>query len=435
MDAPVALLADVALAARRGDGAIDLALRDDADAPLEIGGDLPFEDGAVREVRLGDRVATLGVRDALQLLMECRRVLAPGGSLRLVEHDARTTHASLARSAALAGLVHPPAGTPEPGWRTQPHDDGTDPLVSIVIPSSNPRYFVECIDSAIAQTYRNLEIVVSDDCDSDAIGDLVRARERLAPIRYMKNPVRLQTRRNYRQCLALARGTYVKFLNDDDVLEPDCIATLVDAFRRFPGLTLATSNRLRIGADSRVLPDMPATRPAVDRDLVVEGVSLANAAIMYGLNFIGEPSTALVRKRDFALRPEIDDDDPFNFNGEPVRGAIDFAMWARLLVQGNAAFFARRLSRFRIHEEQAQAREDVVARSIAGIRGLQRHWIDLGLFRRWPPHLVYARDFAAHDAPWHLEQVLALPPAPIPPDDALAKWRATKRHPFDTAAA
>ena len=218
---------------------------------------------------------------------------------------------------------------------------------------------------------------MSDDSDTDAIGALVHARAGRADIRYVKNPVRLKTRANYEQCMQLASGEYIKFLNDDDVLEAECVATLVDAFVRVPGLTLATSTRRRIDGNSRPLPDMPATRPAVDRDLVVGGVSLANATIMHGLNFIGEPSTALIRKRDFALRPDIDDDHRFSFNGEEVRGAVDFAMWSRVLVQGNAAFFARRLSRFRSHGEQAQANAEVVQRSIVGIRALQRHWIEL----------------------------------------------------------
>jgi hypothetical protein len=72
-----------------------------------------------------------------------------------------------------------------------------------------------------------------------------------------------------------------------------------------------------------------------------------------------------------------------------MRGIIDLATWARLLVQGNAAVFNARLSNFRRHGEQAQADSDVVARNIEGIRGLQREWIRLGLFRWFPPHLLY----------------------------------------------
>ena len=429
------LRADLELVAPRNDGAVDVSTRPGADVALEPGGELPFEDAAVAALRAGDGLATLSLRDRVALLIECRRVLAPGGMLRLVEPRAGESFAALARSAALAGLVPLRADESSPGWRTHPHDETASPLVSIVIPSSNPRYFAECLDSALAQTYGNVEIVVSDDCDTNAIGALVRERANRGDVRYVKNPVRLRTRRNYEQCVALARGEYVKFLNDDDVLAPECVATLVDAFVRLPGLALATSHRLRIGAASQPLVDMPATQPIIDRDVVVDGVSLANAAIMYGLNFIGEPSTALVRKRDFVPQ-DGEGERPFSFDGEEVRGAVDFAMWARVLVRGNAAFFVRRLSRFRSHGEQAQARPDVLARSVDGIRALQRRWIELGLFRRWPPHLLQVRALgqaaASSDAPWQLEPVRSLAPLAGSPDAALSAWRATPRHAFET---
>ena len=64
----------------------------------------------------------------------------------------------------------------------------------------------------------------------------------------------------------------------------------------------------------------------VDRDLVIEGLSLANAVIMYGLNFIGEPSTAMFRRRDLDRKSAQDDARPFQFNGEEVRGAFDLAI-------------------------------------------------------------------------------------------------------------
>jgi hypothetical protein len=263
---------------------------------------------------------------------------------------------------------------------------------------------------------------------------MVASRTSRSVIRYEKNRQRLRTRRSYEKCLSLARGEYVKFLNDDDVLEPECVARLLSAFLQVPDLVLATSHRLRIDGESRVMDDMPATRPIVARDVVIDGVSLANAAIMYGLNFIGEPSTALFRRSSFDRRAHLDGERPFNFNGEEVRGAVDFAMWSRLLVQGNAAFFRERLGRFRSHGEQAQARPDVVARSIAGIRALQRQWIDLGLFRQLPPHLLRVQPFPRGDADadtWCLEPVRSLAPSTVPPEEAVRVWRSTRRHAFD----
>ena len=74
---------DLDLVAVSGDGAVDVSTRASADARFDIGGVLPFADGAVRTLRAGDALATLSVRDRVQLLLECRRVLIPGGSLLL----------------------------------------------------------------------------------------------------------------------------------------------------------------------------------------------------------------------------------------------------------------------------------------------------------------------------------------------------------------
>jgi hypothetical protein len=427
--------AGIALASRQ-DGLLDISARADADVAFEPGGELPFEDRAVRSLSLGDDVGTLSVRDQVQLLAECRRVLMPGGTLVLVEPRARASYAVLARWASLVGLRGLPGAAADRGWMKRRTGHGGEPLVSILIPSSNPRYFLECLDSAIGQTYHHLEIIICDDSEGETIAAMVASRAAQASIQYVKNPKRLQARKNFEKCLSLARGEYVKFLNDDDLLEPDCVATLLDAFLQVPDLTLATSHRWRIDAASNVIDDMPATSPVVDRDVVVNGVSLANAVIMYGLNFVGEPSTALFRRSDLDMKWAEDDPRPFQFNGEEVRGAIDLAIWSRLLVQGNAAFIRKRLSMFRIHDEQAQARPDVVERSVNGIRGLQRQWVELGLFRLFPPHLLLCQPLmrgSAESSEWTLAPVRFLVEPRLPPQDALAAWRATKRHAFDHA--
>ena len=435
------LAVDLSLAAPRP-GRVDISHRANARSPLKPGGELPFDDRTVASVALGDAVGEFSERDQIQLLLECRRVLVPGGRVDLVEAGAPALHRRLERWAALAGLheaVEVSGGVDASqstanGWSKPAAASDSTPLVSIVIPSSNPRFFLECLDSALAQTYPNIEIVICDDSEADVIAGVVAARAHRVPVRFERNLPRLRTRRNYYKCLSLAQGELIKFLNDDDVLDPHCVERMAKAFVAIPDLALATSHRWRIDAASQVIEDMPATRPIVINDLLIDGVTLANAAIMHGLNFIGEPSTAMFRKRDFGLRG-WDGELPWNFNGEDVPGAIDFAMWARLLVQGNAVFFHERLSKFRIHGEQAQAKGDVVARSVDGIRRLQQQWIRLGLFRLFPPQLMRVQPYR-HGLPqgddWFLEPVRSLPPLRAAPIELIRAWRAT-RHPFDNS--
>ncbi len=204
------------------------------------------------------------------------------------------------------------------------------PSVSLAIPAYSPQFFEQSLASAIAQTYANLEIIVCDDSADDAIEAITR---RLAPARnviFERNAVRLKGRGNYAKCFAMAGGEYIKYLNDDDVLQPDCVARLVDAFRLAPDIVLSTSYRQRIDERGHPLPDQPATRPLVGRDMTINGATLANVMLMAGLNVVGEPTSTLFRKAD--LQHAMPDD--FRFDSPDCMGVIDMAMWFPLLLQG-----------------------------------------------------------------------------------------------------
>lgn len=116
--------------------------------------------------------------------------------------------------------------------------EGTgDSLVSIVIPTYNhARYLPEAIGSAMAQTYRDVEIVVVDDGSSDNTGDLV-SRIEDERIRYVRQPNRgLPSARN--TGLRASRGSYVVFLDADDRLLPDQTELGLRALTSQPGLGL-----------------------------------------------------------------------------------------------------------------------------------------------------------------------------------------------------
>ena len=228
-----------------------------------------------------------------------------------------------------------------------------EPLVTIAIPAYNARFFAAALDSALAQTYANLEIVIRDDSRDDAIESIVRSRQPRVPLRYARNPSRLGVRANYVECFEQADGAFVKFLCDDDVLAPDCVARLM---RGVPDACRTSRSRrrdaTRIDAGAALLPDQPATMPIVDADKVISGVSLANAMLMVGLNMIGEPSTVLFRKSDLEdQRPAF-----FNFDGAYGHGVIDMVMWTALLLKGDAVYLARAAERIPHSPRSAPAR-------------------------------------------------------------------------------
>jgi glycosyltransferase involved in cell wall biosynthesis len=278
-----------------------------------------------------------------------------------------------------------------------------DPLVSIAIPAYSPRFFGASLDSALAQTYGAIEIVVCDDSPGSEIEAVAHERTARFPVRYKRNPVRLGPRGNFTRCLEAARGEFVKLLCDDDLLEPECIASLLDAFRRAPDIALATSLRRRIDERGTQLEDQPATVPIVAEDSIVAGPTLANAMIMAGLNTVGEPSTTLFRRADLLEQAP----GYFCFGDEPGHGIIDMVSWAALLLKGDAVYLNRRLSSFRIHEGQRQHDPAKAARNAASIRSLQAAWLELGLDRRLRPDELLVKPFPLDNgADWRAQPVL-----------------------------
>jgi len=108
--------------------------------------------------------------------------------------------------------------------------DQTRPLVSIGICTYNraDSYLRNALQSAVDQTYPNLEIVVSDNCSVDHTEELVRSFDD-PRIRYFKQERNLGVNGNFNFALQEARGAYFLLLHDDDLIDPDFCATCMDA--------------------------------------------------------------------------------------------------------------------------------------------------------------------------------------------------------------
>jgi len=389
----------------------------DAQVPVRPTDGLPWADREIDVIACGRAVMELPATMLVRFLHDCRRALRPRGTLS-IELSADDGEADLRRQAELVGLeASTSVAGPAVGSSAsrsiafmKPERRATgEPPVSILIPAYSPRFFGLCLDSAIGQTYANAEIVVCDDSPDTAIESLVRAQAGMRTIRYLRNSARLGVRANYRKCLDVADGEFIKFLCDDDLLVPTCVARLVDAFRASPDITLATSHRRRIDANGNGLPEQPATVPIVDADTVIAGWTLANAMLMAGLNVIGEPSTALFRKSELlGQAPGY-----FRFNGAEGHGIIDMVTWTALLLRGDAVYLRESLSSFRIHPGQRQHDPAKAGRNAESIRELQHAWLALGLFEKIPRTELLAQPYPTSTvAAWQRRTVSTLPTVP-----------------------
>jgi glycosyltransferase involved in cell wall biosynthesis len=103
------------------------------------------------------------------------------------------------------------------------------PRVTIAIPTYNraTKTLPETLRSALAQTYQHVEVIVSDNCSTDATESVVRSFG--GGVVYIRQSRNLGLNGNLNQCIEQANGDYVLLLHDDDLIDPDFVESCVHA--------------------------------------------------------------------------------------------------------------------------------------------------------------------------------------------------------------
>ena len=137
--------------------------------------------------------------------------------------------------------------------------DKEGPLVSIGIPTYNRAAsgkLEQVIRRALEQTYRNIEVIVSDNCSADNSSEI--AGSFTDPrLQYIRQESNIGANNNFNFCLNQAKGTYFLLLHDDDSIDADFIASCISSLS--PGQTagvIYTGVRVIDGND-RVLAENP----------------------------------------------------------------------------------------------------------------------------------------------------------------------------------
>lgn len=226
------------------------------------------------------------------------------------------------------------------------------PLVSILIPAYNrPLTFKEALQSALAQSYRNVEIIICDDSTNDLIKDIVQKVQEATNkkhILYVKNKRKLGKTtglENAQRCLELANGDYVNFLFDDDKFAVNKISRMMNYYHQFDDICLVTSFRQTINENGELLAPIRATERLFQEDTFIEGQILGKYMLLNMLNVVGEFTTVLFRRQDI-------EDKLGCYVGKQYYPLSDVSTWLQLLENGKAVYISEPLSYFRLHSTQ-----------------------------------------------------------------------------------
>jgi glycosyltransferase involved in cell wall biosynthesis len=133
------------------------------------------------------------------------------------------------------------------------------PRVSIGLPVYNgERYLSAAIDSLLAQSYRDFELIICDNASTDATGSICAAfSARDSRIRYLREPVNTGGIRNHNRTVELATGEYFKWAAHDDLYHPNFVDRCVRHLDTHPGTVIAYTRSRFIDEAGAPLADYP----------------------------------------------------------------------------------------------------------------------------------------------------------------------------------
>ena len=219
------------------------------------------------------------------------------------------------------------------------------PLVTVIIPTFNrPKYFREALESVLAQTYRNIEIVISDDSTNDDTEILMRDYHD-SRIKYFRNRgFTADDNWNFLRAYDNPAAEYLNWLMDDDLFYPTKLEKMVEVYRNNPDVSLVTSAKNYIDADGNITGN---TQNLFGQDVKIPGEE-AGRLLFFWDNYIGEPTTVLIRKK-FLRGGDL----CWHEDERGLFSLVDVSTWLQLLSKGNFFRLSECLSGFRMHTQQA----------------------------------------------------------------------------------
>lgn len=212
-------------------------------------------------------------------------------------------------------------------------NDVKQPLVSIIIPNRNhSNYIRSAIESALAQTYKNIEIIVSDNCSSDdSIEVVMKYLDK--GVMLNKNPVNIFNY-NYRILAKMAKGKYFLMLCADDLIMPTFVEKAVAVMEKHPNVGCVHCERDYIDEHGEILE----LDPFFNCSFTVDGESMLP---IFMLTDIGQAAQGMIRRTAF--------DECNGHDTETDHSNIDRELWFRLAMVSDYAYICENLTHIRIH--------------------------------------------------------------------------------------
>lgn len=222
-------------------------------------------------------------------------------------------------------------------------DSSGGPLVTIAIPTFNRATLLRgCIQLALAQSYENIEVLVSNNASSDntekVLGEFGDDR-----LRVLRQETNIGLLPNWNACLAAAEGEYIIFVSDDDRISPQFVERCVGVIGSRPQIPvvvaltnchLASFGQIKPARTSRHMTSGLQNGHRVLLEFLADEISVAICSVMMN-------TQALRSRGGFSLS---------------LPHTADVAAWAPLLLENEVGFINEACATFNLHDDSETGR-------------------------------------------------------------------------------
>lgn len=219
-------------------------------------------------------------------------------------------------------------------------------LVSVcVVTYNSSKYVLETLDSIKAQTYPNIELIISDDCSKDETIQvcqewLRKNADHFVNVKLIESTKNTGIASNMNRGYMAAKGDWIKGIAGDDVLLPICIEKNVAYIQKYPNVEVLQSYNKYIDSDSKLLGDVFYEKDSVFwKDTTTASMQYQILLRKYVANTV---STFMKREAFFCVG---------RFD-ETIPMLEDYPMWIKLTKKGVKIHFMDEITTlYRVHNQ------------------------------------------------------------------------------------
>lgn len=196
-------------------------------------------------------------------------------------------------------------------------------LVSVIMPSYNTANFIsETIESVLAQTYTNWELIIVDDCSSDNTDEVVERFLSDGRVRYLKNEKNSGAAVSRNKALREAHGKWIAFLDSDDLWLPDKLEKQI-AFMENNNYRFSYTNYIMIDENSNPTGQHLTGPKKITKHGMYNYCWVGCLTVMYDAEYVG-----LIQIED-------------------IKKNNDYAMWLKVCRKTNCYLLDETLGKYR----------------------------------------------------------------------------------------